>query len=207
MKVFSRFSIAFVLSFVVSAAPVFAADDLTPGATPSTRPFENLTFGNAPVARPAPADVKVPMRPVNPTLETAGIMSAEFVAAKGPIAEALATAADAEQAFVGRLDGPGRPKALPLLYASLAALQVMDIVSTTKGLNAGAVEANPVMAKVVGNRAAFVAVKAGTTAVSIYLAERLWKRNRVAAIATMVGINAMMGVVVAHNQSVVAKLR
>ena len=172
MRVSSRFSIAFVLGVVLTATPVFAADDIT-GATPSTRAFESVTFGSAPIARPIPADVKVPMRPVNPTLETAGIMTADVAAARGPIAEALVASDGTAQPFVGRLAGPGRPKALPVLYASLAALQVMDVVSTTKGLNAGAVEANPVMAKVVGNKAAFVAVKAGTTAVSIYLAERL----------------------------------
>lgn len=202
MRVFSRFSIAFVLSFVVTAAPVFGADDVK-GTAPSARPFEGLIFGSSHAGRPAPADVNAPVRTVNPVAGT--VMSAESLAAKGLVAEAAS--GDAAQPFAGRAIAPGRPKALPALYVSLAALQVMDVVSTSKGLSVGAVEANPVMAPVVKNKAAFVAVKAGTTAVSIYLAERLWKKNRVAAIATMVGINAMMGVVVAHNQAVVAKLR
>jgi len=52
-----------------------------------------------------------------------------------------------------------------------------------------------------------LAVKAGGTAVSIWMAERLWKTNRLAAIATMVAINAATGFVVLNNQKVINRIR
>src|SRR5262245_36666133 len=48
-----------------------------------------------------------------------------------------------------------RPRALPALYASLAALQAFDAYSTTRGLSQGATEGNPLMQPVVGNQASF----------------------------------------------------
>ncbi len=44
------------------------------------------------------------------------------------------------------------------------------------------------------------AVKAALTTSSIFLAERLWRKNkRVAAIVSMVATNSLMAVVVRHN--------
>lgn len=63
------------------------------------------------------------------------------------------------------------------------------------------------MQGVAGNKAAFWAVKAGTTAASIWLAERMWKRNRVGAIVTMVAVNGMMASVAAPNASVLKAVR
>ncbi|MGE3188105.1 MAG: DUF5658 family protein [Vicinamibacterales bacterium] len=101
-----------------------------------------------------------------------------------------------------------RPKPLPALYASLAALNALDALTTARGLQHGAVEANPLMKGVVGNTPAMFAVKAASTAVSIWMAERLWKkRNRAAAIATMVAVNAVTGIVVMHNQAVINRVR
>ena len=44
-----------------------------------------------------------------------------------------------------------------------------------------------------------VLVKVGATALTIAAVERLWRRNRVAAVLTMIGINAGYTAVVAHN--------
>ena len=100
-----------------------------------------------------------------------------------------------------------RPSVLPVLYVSFAALQAFDAYSTTAGLARGAQEANPMMRSVAGNSAAFWAVKAGSTAASIWLAERLWKTNRVGAIVTMVVANGVMASVATRNASVLKQLR
>ena len=100
-------------------------------------------------------------------------------------------------------DTTRRPAALMPLYLSFAALQGMDIHSTTRALNRGAVEANPVMKEVVGNQGAFIAVKAAGTVGILYAVEKLRKKNRTAAIVTMVALNAGMAYVVQHNYRVV----
>jgi hypothetical protein len=98
--------------------------------------------------------------------------------------------------------GSQRPSALVPLYVSLAALQASDIHSTLKALNRGAVEANPIMRGVIGSPAAVIALKAAFTGVMISSSEKLWKKNRAAAILLMVGVNGAYGAIVAHNYSV-----
>jgi hypothetical protein len=100
-----------------------------------------------------------------------------------------------------------RPAPLVGLYVSLASLQALDITSTRTALNAGGVEANPLVAPLAGSPLAMLALKAGVTGAAIYASERLWKRNRVAAVVTMIGLNAAYGAVVAHNYGVVARQR
>ena len=100
-----------------------------------------------------------------------------------------------------------RPSALPVLYVSFAALQGFDGYSTTANLTRGAREVNPMMHGVAGNSAAVWAVKAGSTAASIWFAERLWKTNLTGAVVTMVAINGMMASVAARNASIHKALR
>jgi hypothetical protein len=100
-----------------------------------------------------------------------------------------------------------RPAALPALYAATVVTQVLDVHSTMKAMSYGAQEANPVMKGVAGNGGAMLAVKAGATAGVIVLAEKMWRRNRTAAIAMMVAVNAVTGAVAAHNYSVAKSLR
>jgi uncharacterized protein DUF5658 len=98
---------------------------------------------------------------------------------------------------------PRRSAALVPLYVSFATLQGMDYVSTTRALSSGAGrEANPLMQAVVGNRAVFLAVKGGTTAGTIWVAERLWRRHPRAAVILMTATNAVIASVVRHNLSV-----
>jgi hypothetical protein len=85
-----------------------------------------------------------------------------------------------------------RPMFLPSLYASYAALQVYDVYSTTRAIAGGAHEANPMMKAVVGNPAVFWTLKAVTTVAPMMAAERLWKTNKVGAIALMAASNGMM---------------
>jgi hypothetical protein len=100
-----------------------------------------------------------------------------------------------------------RPAILPALYVSMAALQALDAHSTMAALGRGGREANPVMRGVAGNRGAMLAVKAGVAGSTILLAEKMWKRNRVAAIAMMAIVNAIDAAVVAHNYRVVRRLQ
>jgi hypothetical protein len=100
-----------------------------------------------------------------------------------------------------------RPALLPALYASNVVLQALDAHSTLTALKQGAREANPMMQGVAGNPTALIAVKAGAAAGTIYFAEKLWRRNRVAAIALMAAVNGVSAIVVAHNYKVASRLR
>lgn len=99
-----------------------------------------------------------------------------------------------------------RPSILPTLYGGAAALQAFDAFSTLKGINAGAVEANPVMKSVVGNPGLYIGLKATVAGASIMAAERMWRNNRrVTAILMMAASNGVMAAVAAHNASVLSR--
>jgi hypothetical protein len=100
-----------------------------------------------------------------------------------------------------------RPRALNGLYASFAALQMFDVYSTRHAIAGGAQEANPVMKSAVGNSAMFWTVKAAATVAPMLAAERLWKKNKVAAIAVMAVSNGVMAAVAAHNANVIRSQR
>jgi hypothetical protein len=100
-------------------------------------------------------------------------------------------------ASTNRLDVPRRPAALPALYVTFAALQITDVRTTFGAVARGAHETNPMLGR--GNQATVWAVKAATTASTVYFAERLWKQNRVAAILVMAGINGGYAAIAAHN--------
>jgi hypothetical protein len=106
-----------------------------------------------------------------------------------------------------RYDSPRRPAVLPALYASNIVLQAMDVHSTMKAMSAGAQEANPLMKGAASNSGTLIAVKAGVTGASIYLCEKLWKRNPMAAVAVMAVMNGVNAMVVAHNYKVARGLR
>jgi hypothetical protein len=96
-----------------------------------------------------------------------------------------------------------RPTVLVPMYVSFTVLQGLDYSSTTGALRSGAGrEGNPLMRPIVGNRPAFIAVKAATTVGTIWAAEKLWKKNRAATVVLMAVMNGAIGAVVAHNMSV-----
>jgi hypothetical protein len=96
-----------------------------------------------------------------------------------------------------------RPSVLMMsLYASTAALQMLDVHSTMTALDNGAVEANPLMKNLAGNKAGFVALKAGVAVSTILATRNMAKRNKVAAIATLIAINSAYAFVVSHNYKV-----
>ena len=100
-----------------------------------------------------------------------------------------------------------RPAVLPVLYVSFAALQAYDAHSTLTGLKNGAQEANPLARSIVGSPATFWTVKAATAGASIFVAEKLWKKNKVAAVVTMAVANGISAMVAARNASVLKRVR
>ena len=92
-----------------------------------------------------------------------------------------------------------RPAALPALYVTLGVMQAMDIYSTSAALKAGAKEANPTAAPFAGNTGSMIGLKAATMAGTIFFSERMWKTNKVGAIAMMVAINGATAAVSMHN--------
>jgi hypothetical protein len=91
------------------------------------------------------------------------------------------------------------------LYAQYAGLQMLDAHLTLKGLEAGHVERNPLIGGVAGNPAVFLGLKAATAATTVYLAERLRKKNRAAAIGLMIGLNCTYTAIIIHNARVVGR--
>ena len=102
-------------------------------------------------------------------------------------------------------DAGRRPLVLPVLYAALGVLQGMDYYTTQKGLALGAHETNPIVRN--GTKGTFLAMKAGSTAVTILIAEKMWKKNKAGAIALMVATNVVYGAVVAHNARVIGQVQ
>jgi hypothetical protein len=100
-----------------------------------------------------------------------------------------------------------RPAVLSALYVSLGALQAFDAYSTVHGVSHGAREANPLMGGIAHKPAGMWALKAGTTAISVFAAERMWRKNRTAAIVSMVIANSLAATVAANNARVLRQLR
>lgn len=175
---------------ILVPAIALASPSLAPAgalASPSLAPTDTLAAGSL---SPAPVGVQLESaaRPVSPTQLAASTQPALPAPRPG-------IAASARQQLA-------RPRALVPLYVSFAALQGMDAFTTVQALGRGAVEANPLLGGVAGNRGALFAVKASTTAGTIWLSERLWRKNRVAAIALMAALNGTYAVIVAHNRRV-----
>ena len=88
------------------------------------------------------------------------------------------------------------------MYGSFAALQVMDMLSTSKALAAGGVEANPAMSGVVKNKNAFMAVKVGAAVATAFFAEKLAKNHPRKATILMAVLNVAYAGIVVHNYNV-----
>lgn len=103
--------------------------------------------------------------------------------------------------------GAGSSAALKSLYASTAIMQGLDVHSTMAVLKHGGGEANPLMGGLVKNKAAFIGVKAAVAASTILAARQIGKRNKVAAIVTLVAINSAYAFVVQHNYRVAGSVQ
>lgn len=92
---------------------------------------------------------------------------------------------------------------LTSLYGSLAGFHAYDAYSTLRGVGQGARELNPMMQVASGNAVAMVAFKSGMAAVSIVMAERLWRQNRRSrAVMVMLLTNGILATVSARNAHV-----
>jgi hypothetical protein len=86
------------------------------------------------------------------------------------------------------------------MHAATIALQALDAHSTFRVLDApGGYEANPIMSKLVQNRAAFIGLKAGAAAGLIYATHNTSKHSRVRAVLTAAAVNTAYAMIVAHN--------
>ena len=95
------------------------------------------------------------------------------------------------------LPGPTRPALLIPMYVANAALHGLDVYSTSASLKAGYREANPLLQN--ANPATMIGIKAAAAITTVFVAEKLWRRNRTAAVAVMVGVNVGLAAVVANN--------
>jgi hypothetical protein len=99
-------------------------------------------------------------------------------------------------------DATARPRALVPLYAGFATLQALDAHSTLRAIGDGHGERNPVVSNFTAAPGAMVGLKLASTAGTIYLAERLWRKHRGAAVVLMIAVNGAYAAVVAHNYRV-----
>ena len=102
---------------------------------------------------------------------------------------------------------PRSSRVLASLLVSTVVMQALDVHSTFQVLDRGGLEANPVMAPLAGNRGAFIATKAAVATATVLAARHLGKRNKVAAIATLVAVNSAYAFVIDHNYRVARGLR
>src|SRR5262245_12135295 len=145
--------------------------------------------------------------------QATGSASVATRAALAPVAAAELTAAATQPletmfGVVPQAQKPGFTSNKGLrfgLYASFAALQAFDAHSTLEAIRAGGQEANPFMRGIAARPAALVAMKAGTAAATVMLAEKLSKRNPVASVLLMTALNSAYATIVAHNYQIAGR--
>lgn len=96
---------------------------------------------------------------------------------------------------------------LKSLYASTVIMQALDVHSTMALVSKGGAEANPIMAGLVDNKAAFIGVKAAVAATTIFAARKISKRSKTGAIVMLVAVNSAYAFVVSHNYRVARSLQ
>lgn len=133
----------------------------------------------------------------------------KFVAALTSTSRFLQTLVRVPPLFVPNVDRPSpqvawsieRPSSFPALSLTYQTLSGLDWYTTTRALTRGR-ESNPLLEPIARHPVALLAAKSAGAAATIYLAERLWKRNRLAAIGVMVAANAATAIVISHNAAV-----
>jgi hypothetical protein len=98
-------------------------------------------------------------------------------------------------------DHPGLA-ALSMVYVTA---NVLDWDSTMRAVGRGGTEQNPVMGAVAGNSAAYLALKSALTATTLYAVNRVWQKNRPAAVVMLAGVTVAQGFIVAHNYSLTTR--
>ena len=72
---------------------------------------------------------------------------------------------------------------------------------------AGTSEGNPMMSGIVKNPNVFAAVKVGASALSVFLLDKIYKKDKILGWVMSVAINSAMSYVVYHNYSVLQQMR
>ena len=130
-------------------------------------------------------------------LSTVSVTAAERSGAEPVAPNSVVAAAWAKEAG-------GSSAAVRTLYATYGVMQGLDMASTVVARNRGAVEANPMME---GSYARGVAVKAALGAVTMLAVRAIEKKNKKAAVVTMIAMNVATAVVVANNIHNAQRLR
>lgn len=191
----TRTAIAIAASFVIvlcMSFPAFGADRVS-GTTMPTADFAMATGGTYVAG-------VLPSIPPSMLADVLAAPPAPVASLAAPITEAAQR--PIEMALPRGEGGPGATSLRRGLYASFAALQVMDFVSTNKAITGGGVEGNPAMAGIVKNKGAFMAVKAGTAVAAAFFSERLARNHPRKATILMVVLNTAYAGIVAHNYRV-----
>ncbi len=108
---------------------------------------------------------------------------------------------DARRIFGGYIRAEKTERAVfTASLATMTALNVVDYISTVRALKIpGLREGNPLMKPFVKNQAVFAAVKLGTTALSVWGMNSLWKKNKALAWVLTTASNFALSYVVANN--------
>ena len=116
----------------------------------------------------------------------------------GEKAEPTAPSSAVAAAWAKEAQQPKGPStaALKALYGSYGALQTLDMVSTVKARQQGAREVNPMMTGSYGQASATKVLLAAATVAGVRALE---KKNRKAAVVTMVALNVATAAVVVNN--------
>lgn len=123
---------------------------------------------------------------------TAGTASAQEPAVTLPAEQQLDVTTAAATA-----DGPKRPGILIPLYAMHFSLHGLDVHSTLQAIKRGHREANPLLKNATSGQ--LIGAKLASSAATVWLAEKLWKKNRPAAVVLVAALNVALAAVVANN--------
>jgi len=94
------------------------------------------------------------------------------------------------------------------LVAAFAALQALDVVTTTKALRQGGYEASPIVRGMASRPALFISVKTVMTLWTLWQTEKMAKNGQATgAVVSLVAADALYGVIVARNFQIVNQLQ
>ena len=96
---------------------------------------------------------------------------------------------------------PRRPAALMPLYLTSLTLHSLDMHSTWQAQALGHREANPILQNATDRQ--MIGAKMAASALTVLLAEKLWRKNRVASVILMTGVNVALAGAVANNYRLV----
>ena len=100
---------------------------------------------------------------------------------------------------------PKRPALLIPLYAANATLHGLDLWTTRRALDAGHREGNPLFED--ASFKTMTGAKIAASAATMFAVEKLWRKNRVAAVSLMLVTNVGLTAVAAHNYRLAQRTR